>query len=549
MKKTENNDYSVLVVDDDDLVRKLLTKFLQGIGYRVDVAEDGESALERLGKISYDLVLTDLQMPRLGGRELLEHMSHDYSHIPKIVLTGHGTNDDILAALKAGAYDFLYKPIDDLNILEYSIKRAVESKRLREDKERHLVELEKNNEIISMLNSGKSTDEIFNMLNLSLKKIIPFDGMFLTLLNDTNTFLTVENAVFNHGFYHNLIRTGDRYLASQLNVKNFLNREQNILNIDNLGNYIREKDSHDVFRELCDHGIKSILGVSLLIKDQARGIIFFISTTTGAFKNHHITFVKSIAGQIALSVQRTELTKEIENHSRNLEKLVSQRTEEVLKTQRTTIFALSSLADARDSETGDHLERIRNYAVLLMRLYKYEEDHMEISNRLLRDLYDSSVLHDIGKVGIPDQILLKKSSLTKEEFEIMKKHTTIGYEALKNASGDMGTDFFLNMAMDIILYHHERWDGNGYPKGLKGEDIPLAARVITIVDVYDALTSRRPYKEALNHEAAVDEMRKENGKFDPILINLFYKHADKFNEVREKYSETDFNDETAEGIA
>ncbi len=548
MKNIENNDYSILVVDDDELVRKLLSRFLLGIGYRVDVAEDGEGALEQLGKMPYDLVLTDLQMPRLGGRELLEHMSHEYSHVPKIVLTGHGTNDDIIAALKAGAYDFLYKPIGDLNILEYSIKRAVESKRLREDKERHLAELEKNNEIISMLNSGKSTDEIFNMLNLSLKKVIPFDGMFLTLLNDTNTFLTVENAVFNQGFFHNFIRKGERYLASHIAIAGFLDNEQNILNIDNLGTYIKENAVHEVFKELSDHGINSLLAVSLLIKEQSRGIIFFISASNGVFKNHHITFVKSIAGQIALSVQRTELTKEIENHSRNLEKLVSERTEEVLKTQRTTIFALSSLADARDSETGDHLERIRNYAVLLMTLYKYEDDHLEISNRLLRDLYDSSVLHDIGKVGIPDNILLKKGVLTFDEFEIMKKHTIIGYEALKKASGEMGTDFFLNMAMDIILYHHERWDGAGYPKGLKGEDIPLCARIITIVDVYDALTSRRPYKEAMTHDMAISVMKEEEGKYDPSLINLFFKNAEKFNEIREKYSLKENNEETVEGI-
>ena len=548
MKNTENNDYSILVVDDDELVRKLLSRFLLGIGYRVDVAEDGEGALEQLGKMPYDLVLTDLQMPRLGGRELLEHMSHEYSHVPKIVLTGHGTNDDIIAALKAGAYDFLYKPIGDLNILEYSIKRAVESKRLREDKERHLAELEKNNEIISMLNSGKSTDEIFNMLNLSLKKVIPFDGMFLTLLNDTNTFLTVENAVFNQGFFHNFIRKGERYLASHIAIAGFLDNEQNILNIDNLGTYIKENAVHEVFKELSDHGINSLLAVSLLIKEQSRGIIFFISASNGVFKNHHITFVKSIAGQIALSVQRTELTKEIENHSRNLEKLVSERTEEVLKTQRTTIFALSSLADARDSETGDHLERIRNYAVLLMTLYKYEDDHLEISNRLLRDLYDSSVLHDIGKVGIPDNILLKKGVLTFDEFEIMKKHTIIGYEALKKASGEMGTDFFLNMAMDIILYHHERWDGAGYPRGLKGEDIPLCARIITIVDVYDALTSRRPYKEAMTHDMAISVMKEEEGKYDPSLINLFFKNAEKFNEIREKYSLKENNEETVEGI-
>lgn len=546
MNMDNNNGHSILVVDDDELVRKILKKFLVGIGYYVDTAEDGEGALSMLGSFKYDLVLTDLQMPRLGGRELLEHMSHDYSMIPKIVLTGHGTNDDIIAALKAGAYDFLYKPIEDLNILEYSIKRAVESKRLREDKERHLAELEKNNEIISMLNSGKSTDEIFNMLNVSLKRVIPFDGMVLTLLNDTNTFLTVENAVFNQGIYHNLIRKGDRYVASQLTMNILLNKEQNILNINNLGQYIEEKEVHDVYRDMYSNGINSVLAVSLLLKDQARGIIFFLSGIRGAFKNHHITFVKSIAGQIALSVQRAELMKEIENHSRNLEKLVSQRTEEVLKTQRTTIFALSSLADARDSETGDHLERIRNYSVLLMQLYKYQEDHMEISERLLRDLYDSSVLHDIGKVGIPDYILLKKSSLTYDEFEVMKKHTNIGYDALRNASGEMGTDFFLNMAMDIILFHHERWDGKGYPKGLKGEDIPLSARVVAIVDVYDALTSKRPYKEALSHEEAVKIMSQETGKFDPALINLFMKNGEEFNKIRMKFSE---KNENPEGIS
>jgi len=105
------------------------------------------------------------------------------------------------------------------------------------------------------------------------------------------------------------------------------------------------------------------------------------------------------------------------------------------------------------------------------------------------------------------------------------------------------------MAMDIILFHHERWDGKGYPKGLKGEDIPLSARVITVVDVYDALTSRRPYKEAVSHDEAISIMKQEDGKFDPVLINLFYKNADKFNEVREKYSEKDKIMTTAEGIA
>ncbi len=530
-------DQNILVVDDDPLVRKVLKKYIFGLGYNVDTAEDGKGALEMLKSYSYDLVLTDLQMPRLGGRELLQNMSHDYPGIPKIVLTGHGTNDDIITALKAGAYDFLYKPIDDFNILEYSIKRAVESKKLREDKERHLTELEKINEIISMLNSGKSTSEIFNMLNISLKKVIPFDGMILTLLNETNTFLNVENVIFNHGFFHSLIQKGDRFLATQFAVNSYIDDGIDFINITDLGIYLKTTELHDIFMEFFRNGINSMLAVSLKIKDQVRGVIYFLSCYRSSFRDHHITFVKSIVGQIALGVQRAELMKEIENHSKNLEKIVSARTEEVLKTQRTTIFALSSLADARDTETGDHLERIRNYSVFLMQLYKYDGDHPELNARLLRDLYDSSVLHDIGKVGIPDEILLKKGSLTIEEFEIMKSHTAIGYEALKKASGDQGTDYFLSMAMDIILFHHERWDGKGYPSGLKGEEIPLTARIVSIADVYDALTSKRPYKEAFSHEKAIEIMKEEDGKYDPVLFNLFIENAEEFNKIRTKYSE------------
>ncbi len=531
-----NNEQSILVVDDDMLVRKVLKKYISSLGYKVDTAEDGRGALDMLRSFPYDLVLTDLQMPRLGGIELLKEMFREYPDIPKIVLTGQGTNDDIIAALKSGAYDFLYKPIDDFEILEYSIKRAVESKKLKEDKERHHAELEKINEIISMLNSGKSTDEIFSKLHISLKRVIPFDGMVLTLLNDTNTFLTIENMVFNQSQFYTFFRKGDRFFVSDLSIKHLIEGEIDLLNIEDLSSFLKNNKMHEVFGEINRNGINSILAVSLVLKNRIRGLIFFLSGNKSFFKNHHIAFIRSIVGQIALSVQRAELMKEIENHSKNLEKMVSQRTEEVLKTQRATIFALSSLADARDSETGDHLERIRNYSVLLMQLYRIEEDHPEINARLLRDLYDSSVLHDIGKVGIPDYILLKKGYLTEEEFEIMKKHPVIGYDALKNASGDLGSDFFLNMAMDIILYHHERWDGAGYPFGLKNEDIPLSARIVSIADVYDALTSRRPYKEAYSHDEAIAIMTKECGKYDPEIFNLFLKNAEKFNKIRLEFT-------------
>ncbi len=537
MNRDFNSDQNILVVDDDPLVRKVLQKQLIAFGYNVETANDGSTALDKLRVASYDLVLTDLQMPRLGGRELLEFMSNDFPEIPKIVLTGHGTNDDIIAALKAGAYDFLYKPIDDFDLLEHSIKRAVESKKLREERARHQALLSKINEIISMLNSGKSTEEIFSMLNLSLKKVIPFEGMVLGLLNETNTFLNVENVFFSQGYYYGIVRKGDRFLISGLSISSIFNDGADIINISDLGLYVKGNVVHDVFKDFFSNGINSVLVVPLTIGQQVRGLLLFVSGKRSAFMDYHITFVKSIAGQISLSVQRAELMKEIENNSRNLEKQVKERTEEIRKTQRATIFALSSIADARDSETGNHLERMRNYSVLMMQLYKYEEEHAEITGQFLKDIYDSSVLHDIGKVGIPDSILLKKGSLTVEEFEIMKTHTVIGYDALKKASQDLGSDSFLNMAMDIVLYHHERWDGKGYPAGLKGEDIPLSARAVSIADVYDALTSERPYKRAFSHEETIEIMKGEAGKFDPNLFALFLKNSNEFDKIRKKYSD------------
>lgn len=532
-----NRDQSILVVDDDLLVRKVLQKQLAAFGYNVETANDGSTALEMLKMASYDLVLTDLQMPRLGGRELLEFMSVDFPEIPKIVLTGYGTNDDIIAALKSGAYDFLYKPIYDFDLLEHSIKRAVESKKLKEERVRHQTLLAKINEIISMLNSGKNTEEIFSMLNLSLKKAIPFDGMVLCLLNETNTFLNVENVFFTKGSYYGVVRKEDRFLASSLSISSVFTEGSGIINISDLGSYINERKVHEVLKDFLRNGVNSILVVPLMIGKQVRGILFFVSDKKSAFMDYHISFVESIAGQISLSVQRAELMKEIENNSRNLEKQVKERTDEIRKTQRATIFALSYIADARDSETGDHLERMRNYSVLLMQLYKYEADHAEITGQFLRDLYDSSVLHDIGKVGIPDSILLKKGSLSVEEFEIMKTHTQIGYNALMKASQDLGSDSFLNMAMDIVLYHHERWDGAGYPIGLKGENIPLSARAVSIGDVYDALTSERPYKRVFSHKEAVEIMKSESGKFDPYLFSLFIKNAEEFDKIRIKYSD------------
>lgn len=198
-----------------------------------------------------------------------------------------------------------------------------------------------------------------------------------------------------------------------------------------------------------------------------------------------------------------------------------------------TIFTLAKLAESRDPETGLHLDRIREYSkilgVNLARQEKYSDilPYPEIEN-----IYYTSVLHDIGKVGIPDTILLKPGPLDTAEFDIMKTHTIIGGKTLGQALAQYPEARFLEIARNIAFWHHERFDGSGYPHGLAGEDIPLCARIVALADVYDALASKRPYKKAYPHEAAREIiLEKRNRHFDPDVVDAFIESDAQFSEI------------------
>jgi response regulator RpfG family c-di-GMP phosphodiesterase len=531
---TMNYTPRILIVDDEPLIRKILTKYLTEKSYEVDTADNGRQALDKLDQNDFDLVLTDLRMPEMGGNELLRAMSERHPAIPKIILTGYGTNEDIIVALKTGAYDFLTKPITDFTILEHSIHRALERKRLSDEKNRYTEQLKQINRIISMLNSGKNTEDVFNALNDSLRSIIPFNRLALTRYYRSEDTVVTKLVASDRDV---LLGTGETFHLSESSLQDvYMDKE--VLLIDDLEEYLKEHPDSRSTRLLLEEGMKSSMVLPLIANNVTRGFLIFASVEKQSFTQEHVDFISSIVGQISLSIQRGELLYEIEQHTRNLEHMVEVRTREVIKTQKTTIFALSKLAETRDPETGNHLERIRNYSVLLAQILKYSGSYEEIDNQYLRDLYDSSILHDIGKVGIPDGILLKDGILTKREYELMQSHTVIGYEALKSASRDLGDDSFLNMAMDVTLSHHERWDGNGYPGGLKGEDIPLAARIVAIADVYDALTSRRPYKEAYPHERAIEIMKQEHFRFDPYLFEVFIDNQEEYNTIRMRYNDS-----------
>ncbi len=228
----------------------------------------------------------------------------------------------------------------------------------------------------------------------------------------------------------------------------------------------------------------------------------------------------------------------LRDKSEYLEQEVGRRTREINIIQDVTMIALGSLAETRDNETGNHIRRTQHYVKLLAIRLK---DHPRFSTFLTPDtielLYKSAPLHDIGKVGIPDRILLKPGKLTVEEFEVMKTHTTIGRKSIMAAEKLIESpNSFLHLAREIAWSHHEKWDGTGYPQGLSGENIGIPGRLMAVVDVYDALVSKRVYKPAFPHSTAVSMIKEGAGShFDPDIMEAFLDTSDQIHETAQRY--------------
>jgi putative two-component system response regulator len=225
---------------------------------------------------------------------------------------------------------------------------------------------------------------------------------------------------------------------------------------------------------------------------------------------------------------------QIEEHNQTLEDRVQTQVTLITSGQMATIFALSELAESRDPETGEHLYRMCKYCKILALQVGMQAKYRSVVNPTYIDnLHKASPLHDIGKVGIPDRILLKPQALTQDEFSYMKMHATIGADTLRSVDLQFPGNSFIHMGIEIAEGHHEKWDGSGYPHGQRGEDIPLSGRILALGDVYDALTSKRCYKDAFSHDKAKEIILKSSGThFDPDIVDAFVASEEDFISVR-----------------
>ncbi|MBF0379892.1 MAG: response regulator [Magnetococcales bacterium] len=248
-----------------------------------------------------------------------------------------------------------------------------------------------------------------------------------------------------------------------------------------------------------------------------------------------------VRARIQTQITLIQARKTLIEQNAHLEHVVEDRTNQLLTLQDAAMVAMGALAETRDPETGNHIRRTQFYVkALAIQLRDHDRFRDFLSTEAIELLHKSAPLHDIGKVGVPDRILLKPGKLTAEEFEEIKKHPIIGYEAILQAEKMLNStqSHFLKFGRDIILHHHEKWDGTGYPHQLSGDDIPIPARLMTLADVYDALISKRVYKSSLTHdETTAIIVKDKNVMFDPDIVEAFLQVEGQFREIAEKFAD------------
>jgi HD-GYP domain-containing protein (c-di-GMP phosphodiesterase class II)/HAMP domain-containing protein len=364
--------------------------------------------------------------------------------------------------------------------------------------------------------SGASFEEIFDYIYDSFHQFLPYDRMGVSLIDPERKTIRAERARSRGSVK---LYNGYTLPLEKTSLPKVIESGKPRI-ISDLEQYLEEHPQSESTRLVVEEGMRSSITLPLKVEDRMLGALFFSSRQPNAYDWKHVVFLELAAGSIAPALEKGLLIGDL-----------------VL----TAIIGFSKLATYRDVETGEHLRRMRRYASALAKEMSTRPPYDEkIDEDFIRDIYYFSPLHDIGKIGIPDRILLKPGKLTPEEFEIMKNHTLIGAQALREAEAEASRLHYslFKRAIDIAAYHHERYDGTGYPLGLKGDEIPLCARIVALADVFDALTSPRPYKPAYSFNEAVKMIVAAKGThFEPGIVDSFLSALDEFRVIYDAFRE------------
>ncbi|EQB63510.1 MAG: hypothetical protein RBG1_1C00001G1089 [candidate division Zixibacteria bacterium RBG-1] len=464
--------FKILVVDDEKSVLDLISSMLSEEPFSLEVASNAAQAFRILESQSLNMVITDLMIGKESGVDVLKKAKELQPNIVAILMTGQPSIENVVTVLKLGAFDYVVKPFTE-EILKATIYSGLQKQKLFRENI-HLKEQLSLYKISTAMGSTSDVSQILDMVLTTALREFEADTASILLLDEKSgkLILKASRGIPDYNITKSLWDLEDKLSTMVINEA-----QPKIFNQKNLKGP--------------DKKINSFISHPLLAKGKVIGVLNLIrSEKLNPFSSGQMQTMGIIASKASTILENTKLYEELEN------------------TYLSVITTLANAIEARDFYTAGHTERVSRWAVTLAKKLNWPE-------LKIKEVRMGSILHDIGKIGIPDHILNKPASLTKQEFEIMKTHPEIGVRILQGIT-------FLTPALPYVLYHHERYDGKGYPKGLLGENVPLEGRLMSIVDTFDAITSDRPYRKNLGYDKAVQEIKDNTGKqFDAEMAKAF----------------------------
>ena len=513
-------------MDDNEVLRDILGDHYSEMGAFVATAATGKEALEKSFEQDYDIILTDIRMPEMSGIDFLRELPGGNKKAIKVMMSGEATMEEVVQGYKEEIDEFILKPFQSLKSLDDLLCRLFMKHEFEAELDYKNSVMHHYYEILQYLVSSTDPKKLFLYTFESIKRFIPLNRMELLLFDAERKLLTVKYLFSDEEkkeeVFMESVETEDSGLSGMLH------ETRPYLSIGDLKAYAKTCQS-PVFECCLEEGMKSALFFPMTVDSSVFGFIGFYSKKTEAYIPAHGDILKGIVPKISVAFERAIYQGRLHEENTFLRHSVVRLSDQLVFQQEALIYSLAELAEKRDKDTGRHLQRIQTFSRMLAEAYFRGKEKVDIGCGLMdvpsviNLICKAAPLHDIGKVAIPDIILLKPGKLDPGEFEIIKTHTRVGSECLDNASQRVKHSEFLSVARDIALYHHERWDGTGYPEGLRGDRIPIAARIVAVADNYDALRSQRAYKPSWNHKTVCQYFTEQRGRqFDPALVDLFF---------------------------
>jgi response regulator RpfG family c-di-GMP phosphodiesterase len=465
----------ILVVDDEPHIQRLCAEILQAKGFRVTATGWAGDALELMRTTPFDLLVTDLLMPEMDGLQLIWQAREYQRELPAVVMTGHGTMERAVDCLKLGVQGFVMKPFTQAEIV-VAVEEALAKTRLLHENMRYRLLMplfEISRQLLSELNMGRLVDELVKIAVTETRS----DGARFLLRDGPAVPFAVK---LDEGIAQATPPAIGDHLLRWLSSQNDLL----MLTADTPGDPA-------IRSQLQTARLSSLLCMPLVTKGKVvGGLALYKGEHRPSFTQVDLELLAILCGQAAIAIENIRLFEDL---------------------QRTHFEAMKALAqaiEAKDQYTRGHCDRTVGYAMAIA-------EKLELSEEERRSLRYAAFLHDVGKIGIHESILAKEGRLTEDEYRMMQAHPSMGAEIIKGVE-------FLKPVVPLVYHHQERYDGKGYPAGLSGEAIPLGARIVAVLDTFDAMTSDRPYRKAMGLDQAMSELRRCAGtQFDPRVVEAF----------------------------